>query len=378
MGFFDFLKELFSNNKKDAHLITYDLIKTYGEKDQLEVALYDGKTALTDRDVRFNVNGKDYIRKTDSDGVARLNINLGPGEYTPLISFSDDDYNLATAFAHITIKAQKKATRMEGTDVNMIYKDGTQYMCAVYDDVGRVGGTVTITVNNVNYVREIGADGLARLNINLGPGKYPVNSVFSGNDTHLASSVDNIIVVNEPEPEPTPTPEPTPAKLYQYITVQGGGKLGQTNGVRCGPHSLMQCIYRLTGIELSEATLASVCGTTSAGTSHQGLETGLAWFNKKYGYNLKMIWKNKSEMTWDEIQHAINNGALFFHLSYRDKYGHYEVIKSVGDTLTILNSLGSYCSYPAYCGYIENRSKSTQQSYINGISQKSVAILTIN
>lgn len=170
------------------------------------------------------------------------------------------------------------------------------------------------------------------------------------------------------------TPEPT--KLYPYITTPGGGKLGQTNGYRCGPHSLMQCIYRLTGIELSESTLASVCGTTSSGTSHQGLETGLAWFNKKYGYNLKMTWKNKSDLTWDEIQQAINNGALFFHLLYKFQWGHYEVIKSVGDTLTILNSLGSYCNYPAYCGYIENRSKSTQQSYINGISQKSVCIIT--
>ena len=177
----------------------------------------------------------------------------------------------------------------------------------------------------------------------------------------------NIVYIKNKTPEPT--------KLYPYITTPGGGKLGQTNGYRCGPHSLMQCIYRLTGIELSESTLASVCGTTSSGTSHQGLETGLAWFNRKYGYNLKMTWKNKSELTWGEIQQAINNGALFFHLLYKI-WGHYEVIKSVGDSLTILNSLGSYCSYPAYCGYIENRSKSTQQSYINGISQKSVCIIT--
>lgn len=165
-------------------------------------------------------------------------------------------------------------------------------------------------------------------------------------------------------------------KLYPYITQQGGGKLGQTNGVRCGPHSLMQSIYRLTGIELSESTLASICGTTSAGTSHQGLETCLAWFNRKYGYNLKMKWMNKSDISWEQIQNEINNGAVFFHLLYRNQWGHYEVIKNVEDSLTILNSLGSYCNYPAYCGYIENRSKNTQQSYINGISQKSVCIIT--
>ena len=196
----------------------------------------------------------------------------------------------------------------------------------------------------------------------------------------MSNRVSNYEVKNGESPDiiyiKNPDPQPEPVKLYPYITSSGGGKLGQTNGVRCAPHSLMQCIYRLTGIELSESTLASVCGTTSGGTSHQGLETGLAWFNRKYGYNLKMTWKNKSDLSWEQIQDAINNGALLFHLLYRDQWGHYEVIKSVGDTLTILNSLGPYCNYPAYCGYIENRSRSTQQSYINGISQKSVCIIT--
>ena len=78
-----------------------------------------------------------------------------------------------------------------------------------------------------------------------------------------------------------------------------------------------------------------------------------------------------------KLQNYINKGAVFVHLLYRDQWGHYEVPKAVYDnTLDILNSLGDYCSYPAYCGYIENRSKSAQLSYINGISQKSIAILT--
>ena len=136
----------------------------------------------------------------------------------------------------------------------------------------------------------------------------------------------------------------------------------------------MQCIYRLTGIELSEATLMSVCGTTKYGTDHDGLKTGLAWFNRKYGHNLKMVWKNKSELTWEEIQTLINNGAIFFHLLYRNQWGHYEVAQNSKSPMSILNSLGSSCGN-GYCGYIESRSRATQQAYINCISQKSVYII---
>ena len=376
MGFLDFLKELFSNNKKNARIICNGLTKTYGEPEPLEIALYDlNNTALIGKTVTINVNGRDYEKITDSDGVARLNINLNPGEYTPLISFSDDEYNLVTAFTKIIIKQNKKPTRMEGTNINMTYKDGTKYQCAVYDDNGRVSGSVEITVNGVPYIRSTEGDGLAKLNINLNPGTYKVSSVFYGDASHLASSVENTIVVNK-APEPAPTPTPTPSKLYSYITAQGAGKLGQRTGYSCGPHSLMQCIYRLTGIELSETELMSVCGTTTSGTSHQGLETGLAWFNRKYGYNLKMTWKNFSEVGFDGLQKAYENGAVFLHLCYRSTWGHYEVpLTSGSNPNKILNSLGNRCGN-GYCGYIESRSKSTQQSYINGISQKSVCIIT--
>lgn len=268
----------------------------------------------------------------------------------------------------------KKDTRMEGTNINMTYKDGTQYQCAVYDsDNNRVYDNVNLTVNGVTYNRTPTSDGLYKLNINLNPGTYNLTAAYPGNTTYNGSSVTNTITINQ---APTPTPTPTPSKLYNYLTVQGAGKLGQRTGYSCGPHSLMQCIYRLTGIELSETELMSVCGSTTSGTGHSGLETGLAWFNHKYGYNLKMTWKNFSEVGFDGLQKAYENGAVFLHLRYRSTWGHYEVpLTSNTDPNKILNSLGDSCG-TGYCGYIESRSKSTQQAYINGISQKSVCIIT--
>ena len=136
--------------------------------------------------------------------------------------------------------------------------------------------------------------------------------------------------------------------------------------------------YRLTGIFVDESTIAKWCGTTTSGTSHQGIETGVAQFNKVYGKNIKLTWKTFSEVGWDGMQKAIDNGALFCHLLYRLTDGHYEVPQKIsGDNVIILNSLGERCNYPAYCGYIETRTKSNQKAYINGISQKIMDILTI-
>ena len=368
MSLLDIIREIFGNGKKNANLITRDLVKVYGENDQLEAALYENNVPLADKNIRFNVNGRDYDRKTDGDGIARLNINLAPGEYTPLIGFQNDEYNIVTAFAKIIVKSK---TRMEGTDINMTEKDGTKYHCAVYDTFGRVAGNVKITVNGVPYIRNCDATGLYKLNLNLKPGTYNITAEFLGDDYHLPSKVTNKIVIN-----PKPEPKPEPVELHPYITDQGPGELGQRTGYTCGPHSLMQCIYRCTGIELSEMELAAICGTTSDGTDHDGLATGLAWFNHKYGYNLKMAWKNFSEVGFDGTQQAIENGACFHHILYRNEWGHYEVPKwTGGNPIYVLNSLGGSCG-GGYCGYVEERSKGTHQSYINGISQKSVCIIT--
>lgn len=164
--------------------------------------------------------------------------------------------------------------------------------------------------------------------------------------------------------------------LHNYLTNKGCSGMGQCTGYYCACNSLQQSFYRLTGIKVDEKTIAGWAGTTSDGTDHAGINTAVAKFNKKYNKNIKINWYYFSELSWAKISKFIKKGAVFFHLLYRNKWGHYEPIQSVGDPLKILNSLGNSCGSGTYCGYIENRSKSEQKRYINGISQKSVAVLT--
>lgn len=172
--------------------------------------------------------------------------------------------------------------------------------------------------------------------------------------------------------------------LNPYITVQGCKGMGQCTPYYCACNSLQQALYRLTGIIVSESTLASVMGTTTSGTSHNGINTGVAWFNKKYGKNVKIQWKNFKDLgtndteRWKTLQNHIDDGAVFTHILYRNKWGHYEVPQTINtSTVTVLNSLGNKCSTNSYCGYIETRNKSTMKQYMSGISQPSIAILTL-
>lgn len=165
-------------------------------------------------------------------------------------------------------------------------------------------------------------------------------------------------------------------KLHDYITETGCSGMGQCTPHNCADNSLQQCFYRLTGIRVSESEIAEWAGTTSDGTDHEGINTAVEMFNRKYNKNVKIVWYNFSELGFDKCKELMKKGALFFHLLYRNRYGHYEVPKEIYDnTLDILNSLGDKCGESSYCGYIENRTKAEQLSYINGISQKSVAYL---
>ena len=80
-------------------------------------------------------------------------------------------------------------------------------------------------------------------------------------------------------------------KLYNYLTNKGCSGMGQCTPYYCACNSLQQAFYRLTGIHVSESTIASVAGTTSSGTGHQGINTAVAWFNRKYGQNIKITGK---------------------------------------------------------------------------------------
>lgn len=171
----------------------------------------------------------------------------------------------------------------------------------------------------------------------------------------------------------------TVLKKYGHATKPCANNRGQNNGYFCGPHSLQEVFRNLTNIVVPQSTIAEWAATTEDGTDHWGLETAVAQFNRKYGKNLSVKWRNFSDLGWSGIKKIINssNQDCVIHNLYRNQWGHYEVINKVyDDYCDVQNSLGDYCDYPSYYGYVEERYLSTFRSYISGISQKSIMVIT--
>ena len=82
-------------------LTAEDMNMSYKDGSKFEVSLVDGTgKPLANEKITFNINGVFYTRTTDSNGIARLNINLIAGEY-----IITSKYDQATISNKITITA---------------------------------------------------------------------------------------------------------------------------------------------------------------------------------------------------------------------------------------------------------------------------------
>lgn len=180
--------------KQGTMIVCNDFVKTYGTPEPLKALLYYN-TPVPGKTLIFTINGVSYERVTDSEGYAKLNINLRPGVYPCTVHFAGDDYYSAvTIRLNVTVRSD---TRMEGTN---IVKKATQtvvYQCAVYDAFNnRVDCDVSLTVNGVTYIRHTDNSGLAKLNIRLSEGDYTLTAHYNGDETHNGSSIVNTVHVD--------------------------------------------------------------------------------------------------------------------------------------------------------------------------------------
>ena len=128
--------------------------------------------ALTNTTVTFNINGVFYQRMTDSNGVARLNINLLPDTY---IITAYNPVNKEQTSNKVTVLPVLTAN-----DLSMKYGDGSQFNATLVDKQGNAlsGANITFNINGVFYQRTTDANGVAHLNIKLMPGKYIITATY--------------------------------------------------------------------------------------------------------------------------------------------------------------------------------------------------------
>lgn len=160
---------------------------------------------------------------------------------------------------------------------------------------------------------------------------------------------------------------------------KGCDAMGQNTSYYCGVCALQKVLFKF-GINVSQKALASYAGTTTKGTSHDGLRTAIEYVARKNNVKLKVQEYNFSDLGFEKLAKLIckPNVDAITHIKYRLEYGHYEKIRTIDldkKELQIMNSLGNRCGN-CYCGYIERRSFSIEQQYFKAISQKSILLIT--
>ena len=182
-----------------------------------------------------------------------------------------------------------------------------------------------------------------------------------------------------------------------HYMQEGCNKLGQCTGYYCAPHSIHQAIKKLGITKYTEKQIAGWAGTTTGGTGHPGINTAIAKIAKESGVNLKVQWKNFSDMGNSDKERFENIGkllcksnvAIIWHILYINGgasvsgkgFGHYEYVDKINTSthyVRALNSLGDKKTDGSYKGRLQDRAYSIQAHYARNTNggQPALCIIT--
>ena len=165
-----------------------DVTKYFKGLERFVVTVTDYKgNPLANKSVAIVINGVKYERTTDANGTCSIALNLPANVYN--VNTTVDN---ATTNSVVTI-----LTTVNGTDLVKVFKNATQYYATFRNSEGKYlaeGSVVRFNINGVMYDRKVAANGLAKLNINLGQGKYIITAI---NPATGEMSSNNITVISK-------------------------------------------------------------------------------------------------------------------------------------------------------------------------------------
>ena len=194
-GQFDFVYSLDNNfvnsiklyaNFYGVVISTNDVSKYYNGPERLNVYLKDMENnPISDEKISIRINGVNYERSTDNNGMASMAINLVPGDYDADISYN------GTFGQNSTVANVKVSRTIDGRDIVKMFKNDTQYTAKFIDTSGNplFNQDVMFNINGVFYTRKTDQNGVASLNINLNPGQYILTAINPVNGDQYANTV---------------------------------------------------------------------------------------------------------------------------------------------------------------------------------------------
>ena len=180
-------------------ILANDVVKFFRNGTQYCAKFLDGcGSPLVNASVIFNINGVFYKKQTDDNGMARLNINLFPGEYilTAIHLNGEEKANII-----------KVLTTISAEDISLVENKSGVFVLKTHDGARNV----SITINGVEYIVQTDDGGVATLNVSLSKGNHAVLS----KNLNSGEEIFNTIYVME---------DPAFIKYYSIYGVSPDGK----------------------------------------------------------------------------------------------------------------------------------------------------------
>ena len=184
---------IIKSNAKTTLTLEKDSIYFGGE---LKYILKDKKgNGIADANITININGKDYIRTTDSNGNAFMKLKLQHKTYTITAKYAGDKVNPNAS----TINQVKVNSIILTQDVVKYFKNGTQFNAKLVDSDGNpvANKIINFNINGVFYHKETNKEGIATLNINLRPNTYIITSEYDNCFVSNNVTVKTTLVTND-------------------------------------------------------------------------------------------------------------------------------------------------------------------------------------
>ena len=123
--------------------------------------------------VKFTINGKNYAKTTDSNGVAKLNIGLAIGYYTIKTSLASACYQANAVSKHILVNG----TKFIASDLYVIPGKNVDYSVKLLDGKSNPikNTNVKFTINGKTYTKTTNSKGIAKVSLGvLSDGDYTI------------------------------------------------------------------------------------------------------------------------------------------------------------------------------------------------------------
>ena len=161
--------------------LTYSVKEGLGEKFAVRLvagAIYN----LPDKKVIIELNGKNYTRTTDADGIAYLTINLNPGNYDVYFYYLGDDLFASVGNSSLLTVIPRIPTKLNVLTGSTFHKNsGISYNIELSTDKPLSGKNVVVKIGSQTFTQTTDGNGVIHLDINnFNEGTYDVIYSFEG------------------------------------------------------------------------------------------------------------------------------------------------------------------------------------------------------